>query len=164
MGTRIRLATAGDASAACAVVRRSIAACCVDDHHNDPALIDSWLKNKTVPQFLAWMDHPAAFSVVAERQGTVVGFAMAQGGEIQLCYLVPEARFEGTGQSMLAALESHAAQAGAHSLHLRSTRTAQAFYLRHGFVPTGPAVFAFGFESQPMHKALTPMTIHTPPA
>lgn len=162
MGTRIRLATAGDARAACAVVRRSIAECCAPDHHQNPALIDSWTKNKTVPQFLAWMDHPAAFSVVAEHQGAIVGFAMAQAAEIQLCYLVPESRFTGAGKAMLAALESHAAEAGVTVLQLQSTHTARAFYLRNGFAPAGPAVSAFGLESLPMSKALTPMTLHTP--
>lgn len=162
MACLIRLATPGDAAAICTVVRRSIAECCAEDHHNNPVLIDSWIKNKTVAQMPAWMNHPAAFSVLAERQGTVVGFAMAQAAEIQLCYLVPEARSRGAGQAMLAALESHAAQAGLTALQLQSTRTARNFYLRKGFVPAGPAVSAFGLESLPMRKALKPMAIHTP--
>lgn len=161
MGIRIRLATPEDASAACAVVRRSISECCAEDHCNDPVLVDEWMGNKTVPQFQTWIDHPATFAVVAESAGAMVGFAMAKAAEVQLCYLVPEARFKGTGKSMLAALESHAAQAGIGALQLRSTRSARAFYLRNGFAPTGPAVLAFGLECQPMYKALA-ATIQTP--
>lgn len=157
MASRIRLATPEDANAACAVVRRSIAECCADDHRNDPVLVNRWLENKTVPQFQAWIDHPATFAVVAEREGAVVGFAMAQADEVQLCYLVPEARFTGLGKAMLAALESQAVQAGTAVLHLRSTRTASAFYLRNGFAPTGPALPAFGLEALPMNKALATM-------
>lgn len=159
MDTLIRLATLEDAAAACAVVRKSIAECCVEDHRNEPTLVDRWLANKTVPQFQSWLDHPAVFAIVAERQGSVVGFAMAQDCEVQLCYLVPEARFTGIGKSMLAALESHAAQTRATWIQLRSTRTARAFYLRNGFAPTGPAVLAFGLENQPMRKTLTAMNM-----
>lgn len=162
MAPRIRPATLEDASAACAVVRRSIAKCCADDHRNDPVLVDRWLGNKTVPQFQAWMAHPAACAVVAEHDGAVVGFAMAQAGEVQLCYLVPEALFKGIGKAMLAALESQAAQAGMTTLRLHSTRTASAFYLRNGFATTGPAVSAFGLEALPMAKALAAMTLATP--
>ncbi|RZJ24650.1 MAG: GNAT family N-acetyltransferase [Haliea sp.] len=162
MGILIRPATPEDANAACALVRRSIAECCAEDHGHDPARIDSWLKNKTLPQFLAWMDHPAAFSVVAERQGAIVGFAMAQAAEVQLCYLVPEARFTGTGKAMLAALENHAVHAGVTAFHLQSTRTALAFYARNGFAPAGAAVSAFGLESLPMRKALAVMSMNAP--
>lgn len=158
MGTRIRLATPEDASAACAVVRRSIAECCAEDHRNDPVMVDRWLGNKTVPQFQAWINHPATFAVVAERDGAMVGFAMAQAAEVQLCYLVPEARFQGAGKAMLAAVEGHAAQAGTGALQLQSTRTARAFYLRNGFAPAGPAVLAFGLEALPMAKALVATT------
>ncbi len=152
MGTLIRLATLEDAATVCAVVRRSIAECCAEDHRNDAALIDRWLKNKTVTNTQAWLENPRACSVVAEVDGSVVGFGMSQAGEVLLCYLVPEARFKGLGKSMLQSLESHASQSRVSRLHLQSTRTALAFYERNGFRQTGPAVSAFGLTAYPMTK------------
>jgi len=43
----VRTATPEDAEAACAVIRRSIVECCIEDHHGDSALLAAWLANKT---------------------------------------------------------------------------------------------------------------------
>ncbi len=156
MGTLIRRATLEDAAAVCAVVRRSIAECCAEDHLNDAALIDMWLKNKTVTNTQAWLENPHACSVVAEVDGSVVGFGMSQAGEVLLCYLVPEARFKGIGKSMLQALEAHALETGVLTLRLESTLTALPFYERNGFRQTGPAVPTFGITVHPMAKTIHP--------
>lgn len=154
MSIFIRLATHEDAAAVCAVVRRSIAECCAEDHHNDPPLIDIWLKNKTISNTLDWLKNPRAFPVVAEVNGSAMGFGMSQADEILLCYLVPEARFKGIGKSMLQTLEAHAAESGLSRLRLQSTRTALTFYQRNGFQQTGPAVSAFGLAVHPMAKTM----------
>lgn len=154
MTTRIRIATPEDADAACEVVHRSIAECCAADHHNDPALVQTWLHNKTPGNVRAWLDQQDAFSVVAEAEGAVVGFAMSLHNEVMLCYVIPEVRFTGAGKSMLHAMEAHATQAGFTSLRLESTRTAQAFYGRNGFSLSGPTIVAFGMEGQPMVKTI----------
>ncbi len=154
MGTVIRHATRDDAAAICSVLRRSITACCAEDHHDEPALIDLWLKNKTIPNTLAWLENPLARSVVAETDGSVVGFGMSQGDEILLCYLVPELRFKGVGKALLQALEAHALEAGMSTLRLESTRTALPFYERNGFRQMGPAITAFGLVAHPMTKTI----------
>ncbi len=159
MGTRLRPAVPEDAAAVCTVVRRSIAECCMADHHNDPALLAIWLKNKTVPNTLTWLEDPGACSVVAEVSGSIVGFGMSRDDEILLCYLVPEARFKGIGKAMLQFLETHASEAGASSLRLQSTRSALAFYMRNAFKPSGPPMLAFGLEGQPMAKNLPALTL-----
>lgn len=159
MGILIRPAMPEDADAVCAVVRRSIAECCAEDHRNDPVLIEIWLKNKTVPNTLAWLQNPRAFSVVATVDDAIVGFAMSQADELLLCYLLPEARFQGMGKSMLQALETQARHTGVWTLRLESTRTALPFYKRNGFRQTGPAVSAFGLDAHPMAK-----TMENPPS
>jgi GNAT superfamily N-acetyltransferase len=156
MACLIRLAVPDDAAAVCTVIRRSIAECCAEDHHNDPALLDRWLSNKTIPNILAWLENPLACAVVAEADGCVVGFGMSQHDELLLCYLVPEARFKGIGKSMLQALEAHALETGVLLLRLESTRTALPFYERNGFRQTGPAVSTLGLAAQPMDKPVKP--------
>ena len=154
MACLIRRATPEDAAAICTVVRRSIAECCAEDHHNDPALLDLWLTNKTIPNTLAWLENPSACPVVAEVNGSVAGFAMSQADELLLCYLVPEARFKGIGKSMLQALEAHARETGVEILRLESTRTALPFYERNGYRQAGPAAPTLGVTAHPMAKPI----------
>jgi GNAT superfamily N-acetyltransferase len=154
MACLIRLATPEDAAAVCAVVRRSIEECCAADHRKDASQLDLWLKNKTVPNALAWLQNPRAFAVAATVDDAIVGFAMSQADELQLCYLAPEARFQGMGKSMLQAVEAHALETGVVILRLESTRTALPFYERNGFRPTGPVVQAFGITAHPMVKTI----------
>lgn len=150
--TNIRIAAIEDATAICAVVRRSITECCGDDHHNDPDLLAAWLKNKTVANAEAWVSAPENYAIVAEVDGAIVGFGLSQSAEILLCYIAPEVRHKGVGKSLLRAIEAHAASAGIAALHLESTRTAEAFYRRNGFEPVGPIVVVFGMEGLPMSK------------
>ncbi|HYM34636.1 MAG TPA: hypothetical protein VET48_04520, partial [Steroidobacteraceae bacterium] len=91
MNLHIRQATVADAAAACGVLRRSIAECCVQDHRNQPHLIETWLRNKTSDNVRTWLQGDN-YAVVAEFGGSVVGFALlSASGELALCYLVPEA-------------------------------------------------------------------------
>jgi GNAT superfamily N-acetyltransferase len=155
MATTVREAGELDAQAACDVLRRSIAECCTDDHQNEPVLLEAWLSNKTPDNVRAWLRVESSFGVVAETDGVVVGFAMLlASGEIPLCYLVPEARFQGVGKSLLGALEMEARRRGIGELYLESTKTAHAFYLRNGFLDSGAPEVAFGIEGYPMRKQL----------
>ncbi|WP_322469719.1 GNAT family N-acetyltransferase [Hydrogenophaga sp. SNF1] len=154
MAPHIRSATTNDAADICAVIRRSITECCVDDHQGDAELLRSWLRNKTVASVEAWLRDHEAHCIVGERDGAVHGFGMSRGDQILLCYVTPEARFTGLGKALLQTLERRAAAQGLSTLRLDSTRTAEAFYRRNGFLPTGPAVQAFGLRGQPMSKAV----------
>lgn len=155
MTIRVRPAKTDDAPDACDVIRASILECCYDDHGGDARVLEGWLRNKT-PEFVRrCILEPNAFSVVACVDDQTVGFASAlKTGEVTLCYVAPFVRFKGAGKAMLTALEDHALRSGVKALHLESTRTARAFYLRNRFVAEGPPATAFGIEAQPMRKEL----------
>lgn len=145
-----------DAGPACEVVRSAIFECCVDDHHGDAKVLDAWLRNKTPAFFQSLIQAPSGYSVVAEVESAVAGFAMcSDAGELMLCYVAPAVRFKGAGKALLGAIESYALRAGITSLRLESTRTAHTFYLRNGFVVDGVPVQAFGMEGQPVRKQLS---------
>jgi N-acetylglutamate synthase-like GNAT family acetyltransferase len=152
---QIRTASVADADAICHVIRRSITECCVADHCNDPQLLDPWLSNKTPENVRRWIETAGAISVVALVQDGIAGVAMASAqGEVLLCYLIPEARFTGTGRAMLAAIEARATAAGITVLHLESTQTARSFYGRNGFVTADPGAIAEDAEDYFMRKQI----------
>ena len=51
-------------------------------------------------------------------------------------------------------IEAHAREAGLATLDLESTRTAEPFYRRHGYVPHGVAQTWAGLQAKPMRKRL----------
>ena len=144
----IRIAAAADAEAACTVLRRSIAECCVKDHQNDPAILDAWLGNKTPQMVENWFISPTNYSLVAVSEGVVVGVALLTGaGKLALCYLLPEARGQGVGKALLARVEEQACGWGVKALQLHSTATGQEFFARHGYVDAGKVRSPYGVET-----------------
>jgi GNAT superfamily N-acetyltransferase len=154
MPPEIRTATILDAEAVCAVVRRSITECCKADHKGEPKSIAAWLENKTTENAVLWIQEPGAISLVGVVNEKVVGFALSRNGELALCYVVPDVLHKGVGKSLLYAIESRSAMQGVSTLRLDSTQTAKNFYLRNGYIATGPAVSWAGLECQPMSKLL----------
>jgi GNAT superfamily N-acetyltransferase len=155
MPFNLRKAAAEDAEAACEVLRRSILECCLEDHRNDPAILEAWLSNKTPGNVRSWFSS-AGYAIVAEQEGRIVGVAMlSASGPIALNYLTPGARFQGIGRAMLRALETEAAARGITDLALTSTATAHEFYRRNGYADTGETSSAFGLTAHKMTKPLT---------
>ena len=155
MNMTVRSATPADAEAACTVLRRSITECCGEDHHNDPELLSVWLKNKTPENVAAWFSAIENFSVVAILGEQVIGVGLlTEKGELALCYVLPEVRFSGVGKALLRAMESHAVHARLTEIHLSSTATAKAFYLRNGFTQSSPPEVEFGIQAFPLTKRL----------
>jgi GNAT superfamily N-acetyltransferase len=155
MSVETRKAATSDATAICEVVRRSIAECCAVDHRNNPVMLSAWLKNKTPENVVAWVQSADSTAVVATQGDHLVGFALAVGDELALCYVVPEVLHQGVGKALLLAIESRVMLQGVIALRLESTRTAQSFYLRHGFVASGPLQVWSGMEGLPMVKVLS---------
>jgi len=153
----VRRATVTDAAVIALVVCRSITESCALDHRNDPAVLEAWLSNKTPAHIRDWIASPDSCGVVTEHDGSIVGFAMlTMPGQIQLCYLVPEAQGHGLGRAMISALEAEAIERHVAEISLTSTKTAHPFYLRMGFVDAGPAQQGRFITAQPMRKLLTP--------
>ncbi len=148
MSLEIRIAASSDAEAACNVLRRSITECCEPDHHNDPAILDAWLGNKT-PQMVAnWFSSPTNFSLVAVSEGEVVGVALLTGaGKLALCYLLPEARGRGVGKALLTRMEEQACGWGVKALQLHSTATGKDFFAQRGYVDAGMVRSPYGVET-----------------
>jgi len=126
----IRQASAGDASAACAVIRRSIVELCTLDHKSDAVL-------------------------VAVEHGVILGVAAAtNAGEITLNYVSPNARFRGVSRALLSALESRIRERGNQRCTLSSTATARRFYVANGYAEDEVPATKFGIPSYRMSKAL----------
>ena len=156
MATIVREASPDDALLACEVLRRSIRELCGVDHKNDEKAIAEWLENKTPENVRQWLASPYTYGVVAERDGTMCGFAMVgKDGTISLCYVVPEVHHSGAGKKMLAELEAQAARWELTSLRLESTLTAKPFYERNGYGSTGESVPVTGpHGGYPLQKIL----------
>lgn len=157
METSIQLLTTQDAGAACDIVRSSIAECCFADHRGDPEVIRTWLGNKTPDNFSAWFSSPQTIPLGAFDGVRLVGVALVSASSLSLCYVGPEALHRGIGKSLLAAAEAMARQRGVEELHLESTRTAEAFYRRNGFQPSGPVQVWAELQALPMSKSLIPI-------
>jgi GNAT superfamily N-acetyltransferase len=152
----IRRANADDAPAACALVRRSIAELCGEDHYDDPAMVASWLENKTPANFATWIDSADNVPLVAQENGNLRGFALLnRGGRVLLLYVAPEARFRGVSKALLSALEGEAVELGLREVHLASTATALRFYKGHGYITDCPPGARAGRSpSHPLKKTL----------
>lgn len=116
--------------------------------------IISDMSRRLIEQGLPWrwkasrvyhhLQHPDSVVIVADRDGTVTGFAIASFGEtdvhINLLAVEETAWREGTGGRLLAWLTASARVAGIASINLevrRSNHGATAFYEKHGFETVG---------------------------
>ena len=152
----IRDAVAGDAPAACQVLRRSIVELCVADHGNDPTILGHWLSNKTPEIVASWIASPDNSMLVAVERGTILAVgSVTNAGRINLNYVSPDARFRGVSRALLGGLEARALERGNVRCTLTSTETARRFYHANGYVDDGPLVGKFGTSaSYPMSKLL----------
>jgi GNAT superfamily N-acetyltransferase len=150
----IRPACDADAVAAADVLRRSIRELCVQDHQNEPEILDAWLSNKTADTFREWLavEHQPLLVVERDRQILAVG-GVRQPDEILLNYVAPEARFQGVSKLLLASMEGLLMGFGSKRSHLTSTRTAYAFYYAAGYRDAGRSG-KFGMSTLDMAKDL----------
>jgi len=78
---------------------------------------------------------------VAERRGAVIGFGQLdpRRGEIEACYVAPDAVGGGVGAALLQKMEAEARRRGHAVVHLNATLNAEPFYERMGYRRLGPA-------------------------
>lgn len=155
MGILIRTAAPEDAFAACAVLRRSILECCLEDHQNDAEVLETWLGNKTPQNVALWLATPTNHTLVGERDGELVGVALVtQAGKLSLCYVLPEAQRGGVGKALLDGAEAKAREWGISVLRLHSTGVAREFFARHGYTNAGKEKTCYGVECDFFWKKL----------
>jgi GNAT superfamily N-acetyltransferase len=153
---KVRDAVPEDASAACEVMRRSITELCGADHHDDPAILERWLSNKTPEIFRSWIRSDNGLLVAVEENDILAVGCVTGAGEITLNYVSPDARLRGVSSALLKALEHRAMERGNERCRLTSTETARRFYLARGYSVDGPMEGKFGTTSSyPMSKRLT---------
>jgi GNAT superfamily N-acetyltransferase len=152
----IRDARIEDAEAACLVMRRSIAELCEADHHNDRAILERWLENKTPEIFVSWITQPGNSLLVATRDDGILAVgSVTDTGQITLNYVSPDERFRGVSRALLQALEARALARGNSRCTLSSTSTALRFYKSNGYKVDGSPAGNFGTGSgYPMSKLL----------
>jgi GNAT superfamily N-acetyltransferase len=152
----IREATPEDAVAACHVLKESISRLCIADHHNDPAILNAWLANKTPEIVAGWASKPGNSLLLAVEGDGVLGVgSVTDAGEITLNYVAPVARFRGVSWALLKALEARAIARGNSRCTLTSTETAHRFYQSAGYVDDGAPTGKFGTRAgYPMSKQM----------
>lgn len=151
----IRPALPEDAAPICHLLRHSITALCVEDHKNDPVILQRWLRNKTPEKFVERINDPHSTMLVAEEGDILLAVgAITSDGEITLNYVSPNARFQGLSRAMISALEKRAKENGCKTCTLNSTSTARRFYLSCGYSEKQPQTGIFGSIVFPMEKNL----------
>lgn len=105
---------------------------------------------------MAWLSADSNYMIVAEHESRVCGVALLKrSGEMNLFYLLPEAKSQGIGHALLAALEGQAVRWGTPEIFLKSTAAAQSFYRKHGYKPTGSAIRVLGnLSAVPFSKTI----------
>jgi GNAT superfamily N-acetyltransferase len=154
----VRPAIPQDAPAAVAVLRASITELCVEDHQNDVATLERWLRNKTLEHFLGWLADVDNYLVVAEIGEAMVGVgSFRKGGLLAMLYVLPGQQGLGVGHALLSELEEQAARWGEREISFTSSARARAFYERHGYVSAGEPQRKYGIlQDYPYRKLLGP--------
>ncbi|NDP62237.1 YbgC/FadM family acyl-CoA thioesterase [Polaromonas sp.] len=99
--------------------------------------------------------HAVAFNALG--QGIATGRLVRQGhasGKIGCLAVHRALRSEGIGQTVLGALVGAARQSGDHEVMLNAQCSAEAFYLRQGFMPRGEIFTKAGIPHKEMFKPL----------
>jgi GNAT superfamily N-acetyltransferase len=120
----------------------SIRALCRERY--EPREIAAWIAFRPPEAYRTALASRALF--VAEWQGEVVGFGQLDParGEIEACYVAPEAIGSGIGSALLARMEEEARRRGHAVVRLNATLNAEAFYSRFGYRWLGRATHRVG--------------------
>jgi len=152
-----RPAYPAEAAEACRVIRRSVKELCSIDHGGDPGILDAWLANKTPERVLSWIEANPGGVLVSVGAGGIAGVGcMMPDATIVLNYVAPWAQRQGIGKGLVRMMEGVAAEAGHDVCTLRSTATAEGFYLACGYEAAGEPIRSFGGKpAYPMRRVIT---------
>jgi putative acetyltransferase len=155
---RVRRALAADVPGIWRVHNDSIRELCAERY--GPEEIAAWIAFRPPDAYLQALASRALF--VAEWQGTIVGFGQLDParGEIEACYVAPQAVGSGIGSALLARMEDEARRRGHRVVRLNATLNAEKFYARKGYRWLGPAAHRVSADVDlpcvRMEKALSP--------
>lgn len=137
MALIIRAFAASDAEAWLEVHRSAVRVLAASDYSQE--VIDAWAPPIT-PRMIEQMQRGAsATRIVAELSGELAGIAelALENSELRACYVSPDFARGGIGKALVAELEALARRAGATSLSLASSVSAELFYRHLGYHVTG---------------------------
>lgn len=126
----LRPARAGDGAAVFDITRRAMAG--LATAHYPAANLANWLGTRTPAYYEAAIAQGGM--VVAERDGTLLGFVDAAPGTITRLYVLPAAAGTGLGGKLLAAGLKIANTAHTGPIRVEATLNAEPFYRKHGFI------------------------------
>jgi putative acetyltransferase len=75
---------------------------------------------------------------VAELDGVAMGWGAIRGDTLEGLYSAPEFAGRGVGAALLEMLERRMRESGADAVHAEASSNARAFYLRRGYLMSGP--------------------------
>ena len=133
----IRPARPGDESGICAAHIASIRGVCARDY--TPEQVEAWCEGKTPALYESLIAKGGWY--VAETASGIVGLGaveiQGERAEVKGLYIAPQVIGQGVGAALLRQLLADARAAGATSVFVKGTTTAEPFYRRAGFVLIG---------------------------
>ena len=142
LAARIRPAGWSDVEGIWRVHNESIRVLCRERY--GPREIAAWIAFRPPEAYRAALASRTLF--VAERQEEIVGFGQFDParGEVEACYVAPEAVGKGVGAELIARMEEQARATGHAVVRLNATLNAESFYARLGYRRLGPATHRVG--------------------
>jgi len=121
-----------------------------------PLRIEVFVREQGVPEELELdEDDPVSLHAVCEAGGRVIATGrLLPDGHVGRLAVARDWRGRGVGSRVLEALVAEAARRGLDEVVLHAQVQAEAFYLRHGFVPDGGVFEEAGLPHRRMRRAL----------
>ena len=132
-GIIVRQYRPDDAHSTCDVFDRAIRGTAA--HFYDPAQIEAWAQGGDV-DLASWNERcERAWTIVAELEGRIVGFAdLCDGGLLDMLFVHPDAGERGVARALVSAVLDHARRNGVPQVTTYASRAARAVFERLGVV------------------------------
>lgn len=141
-----RPACEGDGKAVFDITRLSVEALAKD--HYSAEQIAGWMGDRTPDYYERLI--AGGRMVIAEQDGTLVGFVDAEPGEVTRLFVLPGAAGLGLGRRLLDIGIENARHGHSGSIRLEATINAEGFYRRHGFETVKRGYFSHGLGGDPI--------------
>lgn len=135
MEYKIRSMRLGEFNIVAKLIYDSVHNLCTNEYTKEE--LDAWVPpNMSMPSFRASLGR--CHAIVAVYQGQIVGFMSTERtGYVNRLYTRPDYVNKGVGSALLEHTENWGRKVGLKRLVLESSKSAEGFYIKHGFVRTG---------------------------